>query len=228
MVMKQIALYGKGGIGKSTTSANLSAALSQPGVRCPPDRVDPKRDSTRMLMAGPGLSRPSWTLSGNGAKRLRSPFPMWSIPDSTAFVVSRPEARNPASVVPGRGIIATFQILEKFGALKGDVVVYDVTGRRRVRRLCDADAGRVCAGNLPRHLRESSCPVRSEQYLQGNPAPFVPVEEQMPSCGRDLECEEPAREEELVAEFAEKVNSSLIQFIPRDRVVQMAELNKKP
>jgi nitrogenase iron protein NifH len=35
------------------------------------------------------------------------------------------------------------------------------------------------------------------------------------------------REEELVADFARKVNSSLVQFIPRDRIVQLAELNKQ-
>ena len=35
------------------------------------------------------------------------------------------------------------------------------------------------------------------------------------------------REEDLVREFAERVNSTLIQYIPRDRIVRMAELNKK-
>ena len=52
MVMKQIALYGKGGIGKSTTSANLSAALSGMGLDILQIGCDPKRDSTRMLMHG--------------------------------------------------------------------------------------------------------------------------------------------------------------------------------
>ncbi len=50
--MKQIALYGKGGIGKSTTSANLSAALSLQGLDIMQIGCDPKRDSTRMLMHG--------------------------------------------------------------------------------------------------------------------------------------------------------------------------------
>jgi len=50
--MKQIALYGKGGIGKSTTAANLSAALASQGLNVMQIGCDPKRDSTRMLMQG--------------------------------------------------------------------------------------------------------------------------------------------------------------------------------
>lgn len=50
--MKQIALYGKGGIGKSTTAANLSAALAGEGLDILQIGCDPKHDSTRMLMHG--------------------------------------------------------------------------------------------------------------------------------------------------------------------------------
>ena len=50
--MKQIAVYGKGGLGKSTLSANLSAALSLLGKRVLQIGCDPKHDSTRLLMHG--------------------------------------------------------------------------------------------------------------------------------------------------------------------------------
>ncbi|MDG6251625.1 AAA family ATPase, partial [Methanocalculus sp.] len=50
--MRQIALYGKGGIGKSTTSANLSAAWADKGLDVLQIGCDPKHDSTRMLMNG--------------------------------------------------------------------------------------------------------------------------------------------------------------------------------
>ena len=48
----ELALYGKGGIGKSTISANLSAALAAAGRRVLQIGCDPKHDSTRLLMGG--------------------------------------------------------------------------------------------------------------------------------------------------------------------------------
>lgn len=50
--MRQIAIYGKGGIGKSTTTQNLTAALSTMGNKILLVGCDPKADSTRMLLDG--------------------------------------------------------------------------------------------------------------------------------------------------------------------------------
>ena len=50
--MRKIAIYGKGGIGKSTTTSNLSAVLAEMGHRVMQIGCDPKADSTRNLMAG--------------------------------------------------------------------------------------------------------------------------------------------------------------------------------
>ena len=46
---KVFAIYGKGGIGKSTTSSNLSAAFSKMGKRVLQIGCDPKHDSTFTL-----------------------------------------------------------------------------------------------------------------------------------------------------------------------------------
>ncbi|MDR1028374.1 MAG: AAA family ATPase, partial [Clostridiales Family XIII bacterium] len=50
--IKQIAIYGKGGIGKSTTTSNLSAALSDMGYKVMQFGCDPKADSTNTLRDG--------------------------------------------------------------------------------------------------------------------------------------------------------------------------------
>jgi nitrogenase iron protein NifH len=50
--MRQIAIYGKGGIGKSTIASNLSAALHEMGHTVMQVGCDPKRDSTRILAEG--------------------------------------------------------------------------------------------------------------------------------------------------------------------------------
>lgn len=49
-MMKKIAFYGKGGIGKSTTAANVSAAFSKMGKKVCQIGCDPKNDSTRLLL----------------------------------------------------------------------------------------------------------------------------------------------------------------------------------
>ncbi|MDO8746593.1 MAG: AAA family ATPase [Thermodesulfovibrionales bacterium] len=47
--MRQIAVYGKGGIGKSTTTQNTVAGLSQAGYKCMIVDCDPKADATRLI-----------------------------------------------------------------------------------------------------------------------------------------------------------------------------------
>ena len=49
---KQIAIYGKGGIGKSTTTSNISAALVEAGYKVMQFGCDPKSDSTNTLRGG--------------------------------------------------------------------------------------------------------------------------------------------------------------------------------
>ena len=50
--LRQIAIYGKGGIGKSTTTQNLTAGLSELGKNIMVVGCDPKADSTRLLLGG--------------------------------------------------------------------------------------------------------------------------------------------------------------------------------
>ncbi|MEN6443341.1 MAG: Ni-sirohydrochlorin a,c-diamide reductive cyclase ATP-dependent reductase subunit [Methanoregula sp.] len=223
--MKQIALYGKGGIGKSTTSANLSAALSRQGLDVLQIGCDPKRDSTRMLMQGRFIPTVMDLVRVRGEKAISLSDVEYTGYNGVRCV----EAGGPEPGVgcAGRGIIATFQILEKFGALKGDVIVYDVLGdvvcggfAMPMREGYAQDVYLVTSGELM-SLYAANNICKAIQRLSSR------AKSKCRLAGVICNAKNQPREEELVAEFAKKVNSSLIQFIPRDRVVQLAELNRK-
>lgn len=126
--MKKIAIYGKGGIGKSTVTANLSAALASSGRRVLQIGCDPKADSTINLMGGKQIT-PVLTLMRDGD----------SAPGIADFIhegfagVHCMETGGPTPGVgcAGRGIIATFGLMDElkvFETLCPDVVLYDVLG----------------------------------------------------------------------------------------------------
>jgi nitrogenase iron protein NifH len=127
----------------------------------------------------------------------------------------------------GRGIIATFQLLEKFGALNGDVVVYDVLGDV----VCGGFAMPMREGYAQEIYLVTSGELMS-LYAANNICKAIKrlalrVKSRCRLAGVICNARGDPREEEIVTEFARRVNSSLTQFIPRDRVVQLAELNRK-
>jgi len=103
--MKQIAIYGKGGIGKSTIASNISAALNEQGVNVMQVGCDPKRDSTRIL-AGTS-SPPFWrsTETSSATDRTRTPFRsrISSSRRRAASTASKREVRSRESAVRGAG-----------------------------------------------------------------------------------------------------------------------------
>ena len=134
-------------------------------------------------------------------------------------------AVSPASAGAG-GIIATFQLLEKFGTLTGDVIVYDVLGDV----VCGGFAMPMREGYAQEVYLVTSGELMS-LYAANNICKAIQrliyAEKQVPLCGVICNAKNQPKEEELVAEFARRVNSHLVQFIPRDRTVQLAELNRK-
>lgn len=126
--MIKIAIYGKGGIGKSTTVSNLSAALANRGLRVMQIGCDPKADSTSTLLHG---ERVPTALSlmrerGNG----------FELDDMTRIGYGGVVCAEAGGPIPGlgcagRGIIAALEKLAEKGAYetyRPDVVFYDVLG----------------------------------------------------------------------------------------------------
>ncbi len=223
-MMRQIALYGKGGIGKSTTSANLSAAWAEKGLDILQIGCDPKHDSTRMLMHGRVIPTVLDLL-----REHQDDHPIDSIIHAGYGGVRCVEAGGPDPGVgcAGRGIIATFQLLEKLGALKGDMIVYDVLGdvvcggfampmrEGYAEEVYLVTSGELmslyAANNIAKAISRLSTNKRSRVRLGG-----------VIGNGKNMESEA-----ELIREFAEALQSRMIAFIPRSPTVQQAELNRK-
>ena len=125
--MKKIAIYGKGGIGKSTTVSNISAALAVSGRKVMQIGCDPKADSTRNLTNGDKIPTVLDLLRDKDKVTLED---IVTIGDKGVICV---EAGGPVPGVgcAGRGIITAFEKLEELKAYEiyqPDVVIYDVLG----------------------------------------------------------------------------------------------------
>jgi nitrogenase iron protein NifH len=124
--MRRIAIYGKGGIGKSTTTSNISEALAESGLRVMQIGCDPKADSTRNLVDGRRKTVLEVLREG----------PVESLDDVVAegrhgVLCVECGGPRPGTGCAGRGIIAAFQELERLEAVETyhpDVILYDVLG----------------------------------------------------------------------------------------------------
>ncbi len=127
--MLKVAIYGKGGIGKSTVTSNLAAAFANMGKRVIQIGCDPKADSTINLLGGEPL-RPMMNFM---REEDEEPDELAQISKEGYGGILCIETGGPTPGLgcAGRGIIATFQLLEDmdlFAHYKPDVVLYDVLG----------------------------------------------------------------------------------------------------
>ena len=127
--MQKLAIYGKGGIGKSTITSHLAAALATLGKRVIQVGCDPKADSTSNLLGGQPLA----TVMDYLREHDEPPTTLAEISREGYAGVLCIETGGPTPGLgcAGRGIIATFRILEDlqlFETFQPDVVLYDVLG----------------------------------------------------------------------------------------------------
>jgi nitrogenase iron protein NifH len=222
--MRQIAIYGKGGIGKSTTTQNTVSALAEMGKKVLLLGCDPKADCTRLLLNGRRQATVLDVLRDGGGEVSPQQISANGFGNVICVESGGPE---PGVGCGGRGIITSIQTLHDLGMYKDDLdfVFYDVLGD-------------VVCGGFAMPIREGYAQeiyiVASGEYMALYAANNICKGiKKFADAGHTrlggiiCNSRKVENEEALVAEFAKRINSRLIQFIPRDNIVQKAEINRK-
>jgi nitrogenase iron protein NifH len=222
--MRQIAFYGKGGIGKSTTSQNTLAALSEMGKKILIVGCDPKADSTRLILHEKAQNTVlSLAAEAGTVEDLEIEDVMKvGFRDIRCVESGGPE---PGVGCAGRGVITSINFLEENGAYEGvDYVSYDVLGD-------------VVCGGFAMPIRENKAQeiyiVTSGEMMAMYAANNIAkgILKYANSGGvrlGGLVCNERQtdREYDLIEALAKRLNTQLIHFVPRNNIVQHAELRR--
>lgn len=218
--MKKIAIYGKGGIGKSTTVSNLSAALAAKGYKVMQIGCDPKADSTRNLTGGKKIPTVLELL------RDKENLVLTDLVHEGDEGVLCVEAGGPVPGVgcAGRGIITAFEKLEEldaFSVYQPDIVIYDVLGDV----VCGGFAMPIRGGYAEEVYIVSSGEMMS-LYAANNIASAVKMfgkRKYASLRGIILNSKNIENEEALVEQAAREIETQVVFQIPRNPLIQQAE-----
>ncbi|OPJ61572.1 nitrogenase iron protein [Clostridium chromiireducens] len=222
--LRQVAIYGKGGIGKSTTTQNLTAGLTELGKHVLVVGCDPKADSTRLLLGGLAQKTVLDTLREEGENIDLDAVVKTGFGNTKCVESGGPE---PGVGCAGRGIITSIGLLERLGAYTEDLdyVFYDVLGdvvcggfampirEGKAQEIYIVASGEMmalyAANNISRGIQKYA--LKGGVRLGGIICNSRNVDGEL----------------DLLEAFAKELGTQLIHFVPRDNVVQRAEIRKK-
>lgn len=221
---KHIAIYGKGGIGKSTTTSNISAALAEAGYRVIQIGCDPKSDSTNTLRGNNYLPTVLDSLR-EGNKIHLDDVSVKGYRD-----VLRIESGGPVPGVgcAGRGINAAVSLLQElnlFEEFKPDFVLYDVLGDV----VCGGFAVPIRDGITDRAYVVSSSDFMAV-YAANNL--FKAINKYAPTGGAKLggiiaNSITAGYSRAIIDDFSKKTGTAVAGYVNRSLVVQQSELYGK-
>ena len=224
--MRKVAIYGKGGIGKSTTTQNTVAGLAEMGKKVMVVGCDPKADSTRLLLGGLSQNTVLDTLRLEGEDLELEDIAKTGYGNTTCVESGGPE---PGVGCAGRGIITSINMLEQLGAYADsqalDYVFYDVLGD-------------VVCGGFAMPIREGKAEeiyivVSGEMmamYAANNICKGIVKFAEAGTVrlgGLICNSRKVDNEEVMIEALAAKLGTQMIHFVPRDNMVQRAEINRK-
>jgi nitrogenase iron protein NifH len=224
--MRKIAIYGKGGIGKSTTTQNTVAGLVEAGKKVMVVGCDPKADSTRLLLGGLAQKSVLQTLRDEGEDVDLDDIRKNGFKGVICVESGGPE---PGVGCAGRGIITSINLLEQLGAysesLKLDYVFYDVLGdvvcggfAMPIREGKAEEIYIVVSGEMMAMYAANNICKGIVKFAHGGGVRLGGV-----ICNsRKVD-----NEKAMIEAFAAKLGTQMIHFVPRDNMVQKAEINRK-
>ncbi len=224
--MIKIAIYGKGGIGKSTVTSNLSAALASLGKKVIQIGCDPKADSTANLLNG----QPVTPVMNYMREMDEEPTSLDQIVREGfgGVVCIETGGPTPGLGCAGRGIITTFSLLEElelFKKYKPDAVLYDVLGDV----VCGGFAAPIREGYAEKVLIVTSG-EKMALYAANNISTAVKNFEDRSYAkvrGIVMNRRNVEGEEEKVRAFAEKSGLDIVADIPRTNdIIHYEDLGK--
>jgi len=225
--MRKIAIYGKGGIGKSTTTQNTVAGLAEIGKKILVVGCDPKADSTRLLLGGLAQKTVLDTLREEGEDVQLDDVIKIGYRGTRCVESGGPE---PGVGCAGRGIITSVNLLEQLGAydtnqVETDYVFYDVLGdvvcggfAMPMREGKAQEIYIVCSGEMMAMYAANNICKGIVKFAEAGGVRLG---------GLICNSRKVDNEENMIVAFAKKLGTQMIHFVPRENVVQRAEINRK-